>query len=299
MTKRILFLKGAKPNDKSGAYELSQLMDGIIESDVVVAAYADLTFTMNLVMQDITLPGGESITGFDAVYLRDFRDFEYERSACALLLRKSTTPFINSDTANFQHMSKLTQYFALSIAGVDVPSSVFGSLSVVEDKVVSDFGFPFIAKSISARNGNDNYLIRNKQELDGLREQIDDGKFVFQEFIENDKDYRVIVIGDKVGEVYERKRQEGSNSHVNNASAGGAVRVADGYDPVVKETALKAANAIGREIAGVDVMVSLDGRRTVVLEVNDNYQVQGFMDKNSADVKALAEYLDRLSSQTS
>ena len=295
---RILLLKGAKSNKDSEAYELTQLLSEHTKSDVELVSYFELTFIISDDEQDIIMPSGDSIASYDVVYLRDFQNCEYERNACALFLQAKNIPFRDNDVINHQHISKLTQYFALAQSGVPIPYSIFGCLSVVEGEIKKAFGFPFIAKSITGKNGGDNFLIRNPEQLEEKKDIINSDKFVFQEFIENDRDYRVVVIGNQVGGVYERKRLAESDSHVNNVAAGGAISVSTDHGDLVESTALRAAKAAGREITGVDVMASLDSSRTLVLEVNANYAVKGSRNTDSTDIILLAKYLDGVAGVT-
>lgn len=292
MSRRVLILKSSKELEQSESFLLKNLITPHMKSGVDLISFFDLTFIFEDNRQEITTPDGRSIADYDLVYLRDIQNCEHERNTCALFLKQMGVKYINSDAGSFQHISKLSQYSALSFAGVSIPSTIFGKLSVVEDQIAKEFEFPFIAKEITGKNGAENYLIKSADELDSIRQVLEEGKFVFQEFIENDRDYRVIIINKEAVGVYERKRPSNSKMHVNNAAAGGSVTELAEIESDIASIAEKAAHVIGREIAGVDVMKSIDGSRMLVLEVNANYAVEGFMKPESPDVKKLAEYFD-------
>ena len=102
-------------------------------------------------------------------------------------------------------------------------------------------------------------------------------------YIENDGDYRVIVLGDKVLGVMKRSCQK-EGEFRNNYSAGGSVRVADLSDEI-KELALKAAKTCGLLVAGVDIVFrDYDEEKPVIWEVNKGPQFSGFMKATGIDV---------------
>ena len=112
--------------------------------------------------------------------------------------------------------------------------------------------------------------------------------FLIQEYIETEgEDIRAIVVGDKIVASMKRKAtvwEKRANIH-----AGGEGTVIE-LDNQTKNIALKAAQAIGAEICGVDIIESPKG--PLVLEVNLSPGLQGITQATKVDVAdAIAQYL--------
>ena len=108
------------------------------------------------------------------------------------------------------------------------------------------------------------------------------GVFYLQRFIEHDgKDFRAFVVGGRVVGAIERS----AAGWRTNFSRGGKVQAAK-LDPAWAEMAVRAADAVGAEYAGVDLLPARDG--TVhVLEVNGIPGWQGLHQATGLDVAGL------------
>ena len=117
---------------------------------------------------------------------------------------------------------------------------------------------------------------------------------MLQEYIENDGDYRVLVIGDKALGAMKRSSQS-QNEFRNNYSAGGKVEVAQ-LPEEIYNLAVKAAKSCGISIAGVDVAFrDKEEKRPVVWEVNKGPQFKCFMRATGIDAPAeIVKYLASL-----
>jgi len=212
---------------------------------------------------------------------------------------------------------KAYQMLALKKAGIDVPRSIYGSLwflyevmglrgtfgdarplrqhasdaSLLKSSIASPFEFPVIIKGSGGDRGTRVYKADNLEELERLvrdlrKSETEEGKrYMLQEYIPNDGDYRVLVLGNKVLGVMKRSSQD-KNEFRNNYSAGGAVEVAD-LPEKIKQLAIKAADVCGLWIAGVDVAFrENDVNKPVIWEVNKGPQFKGFMKATGIDVPA-------------
>lgn len=286
---KILILKGDLPNDVSAAHKVFSDISTISTNKYEIAEYASLVFKMSNEAISITTSSDVDLTSFDVVYLRDFKGYREERHAIAMYLEANGVTYFNKDNASVQHITKLTQNMAFAVSNIPMASSVYGKLNTVEAVVLEEFGFPFIAKRIDSAKGKDNYLISSKTELDAIRAELSEGRFIFQEFIPNDSDYRVIVIGDAAGNVYHKVRPNDSK-HQNNMAQGATVNeVAEPPDDIVR-VAVEASHVLNRQISGVDVMRNTENDRLVILEVNDNSD--NFHNNSDApEIIALDRYL--------
>ncbi len=211
---------------------------------------------------------------------------------------------------------KAWQMLALEKAGISVPRSIYGSLWYLYECMkkkqnplsfdpaqdislkkgdLSDnklnFDFPVILKGSGGDRGTRVFKADNLEQLEKLvrdlrKTETDEGKrYMLQEFIPNDGDYRVLVLGEKVLGVMKRSSQS-KKEFRNNYSAGGSVEIAD-LPEEIKQLAVKAAKVCGLAVAGVDVAFrDFDMTKPVIWEVNKGPQFKGFMKATGIDVPA-------------
>ncbi|WBW95797.1 ATP-grasp domain-containing protein [Oceanirhabdus sp. W0125-5] len=125
---------------------------------------------------------------------------------------------------------------------------------------------PFVMKTLIGSQGEGVYLIHNKEEIHSLMEIESSEFFICQEYIEESsgEDIRVHVIGDRV--VAAIKRSSDSDFRSNFSLGGTAEKIT--IDKGVEELAIKGTQALGLEIAGVDILKSKNGE--VICEINGN-----------------------------
>ncbi|MEO5950530.1 MAG: ATP-grasp domain-containing protein [Candidatus Saccharimonadales bacterium] len=286
----IAILKGDKRDDKSEAFQTYNGLASIGKDTYILITYAELIFELRDGYSCVRV-GNKDLSSFDLVYIRDFQGYEYERNAVALYLKHHGVRFLNTDTAKFQHISKLTQYMQFVFSDVSIPSSIFGQGQYLIDAIENKFGYPAIVKSITGNSGNDNFLVKNHDELDKVINDHNQTKFIAQEFIPNDGDLRVIVLGGKVECIYSRIGK--ASDHRNNISQGGDKEYLDmnSVSTEHKDLAVRAALALGREICGVDVMVNKQTNKAIILEANFNFGIRAVPGVLSDELIGLASYL--------
>lgn len=203
---------------------------------------------------------------------------------------------------------KAYQMLALGEAGIDVPRSIYGSLWYLyefmkENSGSDEFFFPVIVKGSGGDRGTRVYKADSLEEMEILvrdlrKTETEEGKrYMLQEFIPNDGDYRVLVLGTKVLGVMKRSSQN-KEEFRNNYSAGGKVEVAE-LPEEIKQLAVRAAEICGLAVAGVDVAFRDNDRtRPVIWEVNKGPQFKGFMASTGIDVpREIVKYLVSLKNE--
>jgi len=145
-------------------------------------------------------------------------------------------------------------------------------------------GYPVVVKQVSGRQGEGVILVEKKcNEQTVTREHLDKRKgLLVQRFIPpaGRQDIRVLVIGGKmVGamELHPKKGDFRANYHLSKES-----RPRD-LTPELTRIALKAASAVGLEIAGVDLIVDKNGRVSVI-EVNYSPGFKGLEAATGLDI---------------
>ncbi|MHA2045370.1 MAG: ATP-grasp domain-containing protein [Candidatus Thorarchaeota archaeon] len=166
--------------------------------------------------------------------------------------------------------------------------------------------YPLVAKvSRGGRQGMGTFLVKNEDDIASIRTELerrlenhephvfDLGKreWIVQEYIPNDGDYRAFVIGGECIGV--TKRGPKQDSLVMNKSTRGSRRFKNGRWPRdIGNMAVNAANTMGIDIAGVDIVRHSRTREPYVIEVNEAPRFNSFARATKIDVGArIVEYL--------
>lgn len=150
---------------------------------------------------------------------------------------------------------------------------------------------PYVVKVLQGTQGSGVLLAPDRHEAINLAETLLDADrpVLLQRFIAESRgrDVRAVVVGDSVVSAVRRVNDTGefrSNVHR------GATPEKIAIDPAFAETAIRAAFALGLEVAGVDMLEGADG--PVVLEVNSSPGIHGMEDATGDDIAgAIAEHV--------
>lgn len=167
---------------------------------------------------------------------------------------------------------------------IKIPNTYFSSGNTSLSNAIDIVGAPpFILKVLEGTQGNGVYLIKD---IYSARTLIDDYvkmnvPFLLQEFIKEAKgtDVRAFVVGDSVVAAMKRIAPKGefrSNIH----RGGVAEKIM--LTAEEKKIAIKAAQAVGLTIAGVDILQTKKG--PMVLEVNSSPGIEGIEKYSGIDV---------------
>jgi RimK family alpha-L-glutamate ligase len=159
--------------------------------------------------------------------------------------------------------SKIYDYWKLLDAGLPVPKG-FQTLKLEKaGRYLKGFEWPVIAKGIHGSRGKYVYLLKNLKEA---RKYLTDhlvGFFTFQEYLEIEAEYRIIVIGGKAVGAMRKYRAEGDFRH--NIAVGASGEAAT-VSRELNRLAERSAKILGYGFAGVDLAIS--GGKPYLLEVN-------------------------------
>ena len=167
-----------------------------------------------------------------------------------------TNRVVNSPESIANCASKATTSTILVNAGISTPDTCFtNDISIVDDFLNIHNGCA-IYKPVYGFDGNGIYMFNS---IDQIKEPR---PYYVQEYIKNDRDYRVFVIGNKaVGAI---KRESSHLTHnIHQGGHGMAISLTD----EIKSIAESAAMAMNIDYCGVDLLPTEDGRYTV-LEIN-------------------------------
>ncbi|MGM0482151.1 MAG: ATP-grasp domain-containing protein [Pseudomonadota bacterium] len=128
-------------------------------------------------------------------------------------------------------------------------------------------GMPCVVKLINSTEGTGVFVVRDEKELDNVAKTFNrfGASYISQSFIKeaSGEDVRAFVVGGEVVAAMGRKSQDGDFRA--NVSLG-AISVEEQLSEKEKQMVLKATDAIGINVAGVDFIRSHDG--PLLLEIN-------------------------------
>lgn len=214
---------------------------------------------------------GEDLSQFDAIIPRIATYMTRYGTAMVRQLETQGVYTVSSSIAIARSRDKLRSMQLLAKAGVDIPKTVFSRNSVDIDGLIEKIGgTPVIIKLARGTHGNGVVLAETKKAAKSVLQafylQNEDGtNILVQEFVEESAgmDIRAFVVGGRV--VASMKRQSLDDDFRSNLHKGGEGTVVKLTDEE-RKMAIKAAKAMGLNVAGVDMMRSKRG--PLVLEVN-------------------------------
>ncbi len=237
---------------------------------------------------------GEKLTGFEAVIPRIAASHTYYGLAVLRQFEMMGVYPLNESVAIGRSRDKLRALQLLARDGVGLPVTAFANDSARSDDVIEIVGgTPVVIKLLEGTQGIGVVLGETPNSARSVIEAFNgaDIPILVQEFIKEaeGRDIRAFVIGRRVVATMERRGAKGdfrSNLH-----RGGTAKQAE-LSPVERVTALKAARAMGLNVAGVDMLRSHRG--PVVMEVNSSPGLEGIESATKVDVaKDIIVFLEK------
>lgn len=214
---------------------------------------------------------GEDLVNFDAIIPRIASNMTRYGTAIVRQLEMQGVYTVSSSIAITRSRDKLRSMQLLAKAGVGIPKTVVSRNTTDIDDLLDQLGdMPVIIKLASGTHGNGVVLAETKKAAKSVLQAFyltnEDGtNILLQEFIKESagSDIRAFVVGGRV--VASMKRQSLDDDFRSNLHKGGEgtkVKLTDEENKMV----IKAAKAMGLNVAGVDMMRS--DRGPLILEVN-------------------------------
>ncbi len=214
---------------------------------------------------------GEDLAGYDVIIPRIASYMTKYGTAIVRQLEMQGVYTVSSSIAINRSRDKLRSMQVLAKAGVGIPKTVFSRNSTdIDDLLEKIGGTPVIIKLARGTHGNGVVLAETKKAAKSVLQAFylsnDDGTNVLlQEFVKESAgtDIRVLVVGGRV--MASMKRQSLDDDFRSNLHKGGegtSIKLTEEE----RKMAIKAAKAMGLNIAGVDMMRS--DRGPLILEVN-------------------------------
>lgn len=210
-------------------------------------------------------------------------------------------PVVNSFSVSEICGNKLITSLILKKNNVPTPKTTFAFSTDSARECMKKLGYPLVVKPIIGSWGRGIYQIKDQSMAEMMLDsrQENDNSFsriyYFQELVDRpSRDIRCIVIGDQiVASVY---RYSSENEWRTNVAVGGRTEVAP-LTSELQEIVLKASNAVGGGILGVDLMED-SKRGYLVHEVNNTVEFRGASTVCKSDIAgAMTDYLLKISSK--
>ncbi len=239
---------------------------------------------------------GNDLTEFDAVIPRIASYMTKYGTAIVRQLEMQGVYTASSSIAITRARDKLRSMQLLAKAGIGIPKTVVSrNTADIDDLLEQLGGMPVIIKLARGTHGNGVVLAETKKAARSVLQAFyltnDDGtSILLQEFIKESAgtDIRAFVVGSRV--VASMKRQSLDDDFRSNLHKGGEGTIIKLTDEE-KKVAVKAAKAMGLNIAGVDMMRS--DRGPLILEVNASpgFGIEKVTGRNVAS--AIIEYVEQ------
>ncbi|QQG48465.1 MAG: lysine biosynthesis protein LysX [archaeon] len=193
--------------------------------------------------------------------------------------------------------NKLATSIALLRAGIPTPKTLVALSSETVEKAAEELGYPLVLKPFSGSWGRMVTIVRDPETLQSLLEYKEElsnpleQMHYLQKYVERPpRDIRAIVAGDEL--VASVRRYAPQGEWRTNVARGGTTE-AFTPEPELREMVMKASEAVGGGVLGVDAMESPEGY--MVHEVNNTVEFKGAQSAVSADISArIIDYVSKV-----
>lgn len=280
--KKVLLLATSTSRTHDFARDVSAYMKpGAV---IQAADYKELQFAFGSGTVKVTLEGKADIADFSLIYFKNHKTAYPLAMAAAQYARFHHAPFIDQELTRHVSYDKLSEMVALVAHGLPVVPGFCADrqgLADICDRAIAAWGLPFVCKEVSSMRGHRNYLVHTKDELKSILDNVKPGEyFIIQKYIENNGYIRLLVLGHEVAFGIQRTSVQHRNpmkQHLNNPIGGTNVTylAPDDIPAKVRSLAVRSAEVMQRQVAGVDMIQDVVTNEWYILEVNAAPQLVG------------------------
>lgn len=191
-------------------------------------------------------------------------------------------------------LDKASNALRLAIKRIPVPYTIFcyrESVISNKEKIIKALGFPIIAKAIFSEQNRDIYILKNSNDFERLVKKTKKD-FIFQKFIDIEKEYRFLILGEKVCVLEQKFKRNYENLKVEYQDLTGPSIFLDLYCATqdANRIALRSAKILGLDISGVDLAIEKVTKKIFIIEVNKGPGIEPNA-RTSPELKAFSDYL--------
>lgn len=290
--KKLLILVDKKGKKKTKLFKyLSNYLKE--DAEVLLKEFPEFVYEMSEEGVSITIDSID-LKNIDMVYFRRVGNYLPFAGAVCRYLESNNIKFIDQSLKKgglFE--DKLTSLINLSLEKLPVIHSVFvhkqESLKSM-DLIIQKIGFPIIVKGIYSHRMEEVYLIKSKDELEKLLKDNPEQEFLFQKYVDNNEEYRLLVLGEKVA-VAQRKVErfiKGNRMTINEQAKELFVNI-DSVPEEMKKLAVDSAKILEDQIVGADIVWDKKANKFWIIEIN---RCPGILTNTelSPELKAFGEF---------
>lgn len=238
-----------------------------LSADVQLSHFTDLSLrTGKDNKSTVVRAKGVDIKEFDLVFVRSVGKYHEEMTILADYCKTQGVKLLERalQQGNVDRDHKSYEALRLLGAGLGYPKSYFSSPKKILSYLQREDRWPIVIKDTGGKLGRAAYFVRDFE----IAKEIFKGRvkknYVVQEYIENDGEYRVWVIGGKILGAMHRPMRIGEFEMVGVVGKSKPVEL----DKDMKELALKAVEALDVDAAGIDMVRDKKSGKPYILEVN-------------------------------
>lgn len=265
-------MKIAILSNGNGNYSTKRLKEEALKRghDVTIVKYRDCYASIEKDSPTVSYKG-EDLGKFDAIIPRIASSMTRYGTAIVRQLEMQGVYTISSSLAINRSRDKLRSMQILAKAGVGIPKTVVSRNSAdIDDLLEKLGGTPVIIKLARGTHGNGVVLAETKKAAKSVLQAFyltnEDGtNILVQEFVKESAgtDIRVFVVGGRVVASMQRQSLDDDfRSNLHKGGEGTKIKLTEEE----RKMAIRAARAMGLNVAGVDMMRS--DRGPLILEVN-------------------------------
>jgi RimK family alpha-L-glutamate ligase len=233
-----------------------------------IASIKDILFT--IIDGNINLQiNGTELKKYDYIWIQS----GWKTTHMAYLLHIYLEYLVIPHNKTNVHNTKLSDLFFLASNNIPVPNTFFRNGLMVDStdiEIIKNIcKFPCIYKTYLGSLGSGVHLIESEEYIkQTIKAKKKYNRYVFQEYIPNDFDYRVVVVNGKASSVSKRTRV--GDEYRNNVALGADEEFIDISETPqsVLDIAIESAKALKLKWTGVDVITDKKTSLNYILEVN-------------------------------
>ena len=254
------------------------------EIDVIDALHCDIDIASN---RPAIRYKGEELTHYDAIIPRIGASISFYGTSVVRQFEMMGTYCINESVAISRSRDKLRSLQLLSRKGIGLPRTQFAhSSDNIKQLIKTVGGAPVVIKLLEGTQGIGVVLGETAKAAESIIEAFRglNANILVQQYVKEagGADIRCLVVGDRV--IAAMKRQAQAGEFRSNLHRGGSAEIVK-LTKEERATAVAAANIMGLNLCGVDLLRSSTG--PVVMEVNSSPGLEGIESATKKDVAGM------------
>lgn len=236
-------------------------------AEVTLVHFTDLSLrTGQDLRSTIVRVKGMDIKEFDLVYVRSVGKYHEELTLLADYCKTHNIKLLERTLkeGNVDRDHKSYEALKLLAAGLGYPKSYFSSPAKIMSHLRRENTWPVVIKPTGGKRGRAVYLVRDLETAEKIFQGRVKLNYVVQDYIENDGEYRVWVIGGKLFGAMHRPVRTGGFEIVGMTGQSKKVEL----NEAMAKLAVRAAEVLEVDAAGIDMVRDKKTGTPYVLEVN-------------------------------